>query len=43
MADQYGAVILAPNATGNLYGSHCWDWAKSTHSRSTGHSGVLLT
>jgi poly(3-hydroxybutyrate) depolymerase len=42
VADQYGAVILAPNATGNLYGSHCWDWAKSTHSRSTGHSGVLL-
>jgi poly(3-hydroxybutyrate) depolymerase len=41
-ADQYGAVILAPNATGNLYGAHCWDWAKSTHSRSTGHSGVLL-
>ena len=42
VADQYGAVILAPNATGNLYGSHCWDWAKSTHSRTTGHSGVLL-
>ncbi len=42
MADQYGAVILAPNATGNLYGSHCWDWAKSNHSRSSGHSGVLL-
>lgn len=42
VADQYGAVILAPNATGNLYGSHCWDWAKSTHSRSTGHSGILL-
>ncbi|MFC5459892.1 PHB depolymerase family esterase [Massilia niabensis] len=41
-ADAYGAVILAPNATGNLYGAHCWDWAKSTHSRSTGHSGVLL-
>ncbi|MFC5477347.1 PHB depolymerase family esterase [Massilia suwonensis] len=42
VADQYGAVILAPNATGNLYGSHCWDWARSTHSRTTGHSGVLL-
>jgi len=42
VADQYGAVILAPNATGNLYGSHCWDWAKSTHSRTTGHSGILL-
>jgi len=42
VADQYGAVILAPNATGNLYGTHCWDWARSTHSRTTGHSGVLL-
>lgn len=42
VADSYGAVILAPNATGNLYGSHCWDWAKSTHSRTTGHSGILL-
>jgi poly(3-hydroxybutyrate) depolymerase len=42
VADQYGAVILAPNATGNLYGSHCWDWARSTHSRTTGHAGVLL-
>ncbi|MET0980548.1 MAG: PHB depolymerase family esterase [Telluria sp.] len=41
-ADGYGAVIVAPNATGNLYGAHCWDWARSTHSRSTGHSGVLL-
>ena len=42
MADQYGAVILAPNATGNVYGVHCWDWARTTHSRSTGHAGVLL-
>jgi len=42
VADQYGAVILAPNATGNVYGTHCWDWARSTHSRTTGHSGVLL-
>ncbi|RYE97670.1 MAG: PHB depolymerase family esterase, partial [Oxalobacteraceae bacterium] len=42
VADQYGAVILAPNATGNLYGSHCWDWARSPHSRTTGHAGVLL-
>jgi poly(3-hydroxybutyrate) depolymerase len=41
-ADQYGAVILAPNATGNVYGAHCWDWSRSTHSRSTGHSGILL-
>jgi len=42
VADQYGAVILAPNATGNVYGVHCWDWARTTHSRSTGHAGVLL-
>lgn len=42
VADQYGAVILAPNATGNVYGVHCWDWARTTHSRTTGHAGVLL-
>lgn len=42
VADRYGAVVLAPNATGNLYGAHCWDWARSAHSRSTGHAGVLL-
>ena len=42
MADQYGAVILAPNATGNLYGNHCWDYARSSHNRTTGHDGVLL-
>jgi len=42
VADQYGAVILAPNATGNVYGVHCWDWARTTHSRSTGHAGILL-
>lgn len=42
VADQYGAVVLAPNATGNVYGVHCWDWARTTHSRSTGHAGVLL-
>ncbi|MDN4053596.1 PHB depolymerase family esterase [Massilia sp. YIM B02763] len=41
-ADQYGAVILAPNATGNVYGSHCWDYASTRHNRSTGHDGVLL-
>jgi poly(3-hydroxybutyrate) depolymerase len=27
VADQYGAVILAPNATGNVSGSHCWDYS----------------
>lgn len=41
-ADQYGAVILAPNATGSVYGNHCWDYARTQHSRSTGHDGVLL-
>jgi poly(3-hydroxybutyrate) depolymerase len=42
VADQYGAVILAPNATGNVYGSHCWDYASTSHNRSTGHDAVLL-
>lgn len=42
MGDQYGAVILAPNATGNVYGSHCWDYASSRHNRTSGHDGVLL-
>jgi poly(3-hydroxybutyrate) depolymerase len=42
VADQYGAVILAPNATGNVYGSHCWDYSRTNHSRTTGHEGVLL-
>jgi poly(3-hydroxybutyrate) depolymerase len=40
--DQYGAVILAPNATGNVYGNHCWDYASNNHSRTTGHDAVLL-
>lgn len=42
VADQYGAVILAPNATGNVSGSHCWDYSRTNHSRSNGHDGVLL-
>jgi len=42
VADQYGAVILAPNATGNVYGSHCWDYASTRHNRTSGHDGVLL-
>jgi len=42
MADQYGAVILAPNATGNVAGYHCWDYYGASHSRTAGHSGVLL-
>jgi poly(3-hydroxybutyrate) depolymerase len=42
VADQYGAVILAPNATGNVYSNHCWDYASTSHNRTTGHDGVLL-
>jgi poly(3-hydroxybutyrate) depolymerase len=42
MADQYGAVILAPNATGNVYFNHCWDYANVQHKRSTGHDAALL-
>ncbi|SDC69894.1 poly(3-hydroxybutyrate) depolymerase [Cupriavidus sp. YR651] len=42
IADQYGAVILAPNATGNVYSNHCWDYANTAPSRTTGHVGVLL-
>ncbi len=41
-ADQYGAMILAPNATGNVYSNHCWDYARTSHSRTSGHDGVLL-
>jgi poly(3-hydroxybutyrate) depolymerase len=41
-ADKYGAVILAPNATGNVSGQHCWDYSRTNHSRSTGHEYVLL-
>ncbi len=43
MADQYGAVILAPNATGNVYYNHCWDYANTTHNRTAGgHDAILL-
>ena len=42
MGDQYGAVILAPNASGNVYGSHCWDYASTSHNRTSGHDAVLL-
>ncbi len=42
IADQYGAVILAPNATGNVYSNHCWDYANTAPSRTSGHVGVLL-
>jgi poly(3-hydroxybutyrate) depolymerase len=42
MGDQYGAVILAPNATGNVYSNHCWDYASINHSRTAGHDAILL-
>ncbi len=42
VADQYGAVILAPNATGSVYGSHCWDYANTNHNRTSGHDAVLI-
>ncbi|MGZ5817481.1 MAG: extracellular catalytic domain type 1 short-chain-length polyhydroxyalkanoate depolymerase, partial [Burkholderiaceae bacterium] len=45
MGDQYGAVILAPNATGNISSNHCWDYSRtdgSAHNRTTGHEYVLL-
>jgi poly(3-hydroxybutyrate) depolymerase len=41
-ADRYGAVILAPDATGNIYNYHCWDYSTPSHSRSAGHDGILL-
>ncbi len=42
VADQYGAVVLAPNATGNVANFHCWSYYGASHSRTSGHSGVLL-
>jgi poly(3-hydroxybutyrate) depolymerase len=42
VADQYGAVILAPNATGNVYSNHCWDYASTNHNRTSGHDAILL-
>jgi len=42
MADQYGAIILAPNATGNVYSNHCWDYASTNHNRTSGHDAILL-
>lgn len=42
VADQYGAVVLAPNASGNVYGSHCWDYTSTNHNRTSGHDAVLL-
>lgn len=41
-ANQYGAVVLAPNATGNISYVHCWDYSRTNHSRTTGHEKVLL-
>ncbi|MUV28813.1 PHB depolymerase family esterase [Burkholderia thailandensis] len=42
VADRYGAIILAPNATGNVYSNHCWDYANTSPNRTSGHVGVLL-
>jgi poly(3-hydroxybutyrate) depolymerase len=42
VAERYGALILAPNATGNVSGSHCWDYSLARHQRTSGHDGVLL-
>lgn len=42
VAEQYGAVILAPNATGNVYNNHCWDYSNTSTSRTSGHVGILL-
>lgn len=43
MAEKYGAVVLAPNATGNVYNNHCWDYANPTHTRTAaGHDAILL-
>jgi poly(3-hydroxybutyrate) depolymerase len=42
VADRYGAVILAPNATGNVYSNHCWDYANTNHNRTAGHDAILL-
>ncbi len=42
VAEQYGAVVIAPNATGNVYSNHCWDYASTNHNRSKGHDAVLL-
>lgn len=41
-ADQYGAVVLAPNATGNVYSNHCWDYASTKHNRTSGHDAILI-
>jgi len=42
VAEKYGAVVIAPNATGNVYSNHCWDYASTNHNRSSGHDAVLL-
>lgn len=43
MGEKYGAVVLAPNATGNVYSNHCWDYANPSHTRTAGgHDAILL-
>ena len=41
-ADKFGAVVIAPNATGNAAGHHCWDYYGTSHTRTSGHVDVLL-
>nr|WP_229210324.1 PHB depolymerase family esterase [Duganella sp. CF517] len=42
VAEKYGAVVIAPNAPGNVYANHCWDYASTNHNRTSGHDAVLL-
>jgi poly(3-hydroxybutyrate) depolymerase len=42
VAERYGAVIVAPNATGNVQNLHCWDYYGREHDKTSGHVGVLL-
>jgi poly(3-hydroxybutyrate) depolymerase len=42
VAEKYGAVVIAPNAPGNVYSNHCWDYASTNHNRTSGHDAVLL-
>ncbi|MBS0307991.1 MAG: PHB depolymerase family esterase, partial [Proteobacteria bacterium] len=42
VAEQYGAVVLAPNATGNISSVHCWNYSDTNPTRTTSHVGILL-
>src|SRR5687767_6968249 len=37
VAERYGAIIVAPNATGNVKGLHCWDYYGGEHDKTSGH------